>query len=339
MRQWAPGRHHSAGQRRRRDDQRYHVSLDDDAGGQFAIDPSTGVVTVAGAIDREAGATRSLTIRATSDDGSTVTQSYTIAIRDLDEFDITPISDNDAAADVVDENAAVGTAVGITTLTATPTRRPTALPTRWTTMPADSSPSIRRLAWSPWPAQSTAKREPHVRSRSAPPATTGPRSRRATQSRSTTWTNSTFRRSRTLTPGRTKWRRTRLLEHPSGSRPGPGIWTVRPIRSATPGRHGWRAVRDRCRHRRRQDLGSPHYEVAGSYTITVRAREPTARTRRRCSRFRFGMSMRPRWPWASNQPDAGGSLDCGFTRTLANDFDVDGDGLTIVLVGNVLHGA
>ena len=91
-------------------------SLDNDAGGQFAIDSTTGVVRVAGAIDREAGATRSITVRATSDDGSTVTQSYTITIRDLDEFDITPISDSDVAADAVDENAAAGTAVGITAL-------------------------------------------------------------------------------------------------------------------------------------------------------------------------------------------------------------------------------
>ena len=73
-------------------------------------------MTVAGAIDREAGATRSITVRATSDDGSTVTQSYTITIHDLDEFDITPISDSDAVADAVNENAAVGTAVGITAL-------------------------------------------------------------------------------------------------------------------------------------------------------------------------------------------------------------------------------
>ncbi len=73
-------------------------------------------MTVAGAIDREAGATRSITIRATSDDGSTVTQNYTITIHDLDEFDITPVSDSDAAANAVDENAALGTAVGITAL-------------------------------------------------------------------------------------------------------------------------------------------------------------------------------------------------------------------------------
>jgi hypothetical protein len=91
-------------------------SLVDDAGGQFTIDPSTGVVTVAGAIDRETGATRSITIRGTSDDGSTTTQSHTIAINDLDEFDIAPLSDADLAADAVDENAATGTAVGISAL-------------------------------------------------------------------------------------------------------------------------------------------------------------------------------------------------------------------------------
>ncbi len=122
-------------------------SLDNDAGGQFAIDSTTGVVRVAGAIDREVGATRSITIRATSGDGSTTTQSYTIAIRDLDEFDITPISDSDATADAVDENAAVGTAVGITALAGDADATTNGLPTRWTTMRAGNSPSIRRPAW------------------------------------------------------------------------------------------------------------------------------------------------------------------------------------------------
>ena len=89
-------------------------TLDDDAAGQFAIDGATGQVTVAGAIDREAGATRTIPVRATSDDGSTTTRDYTISINDLDEFDITAISDNDATANAVDENATVGTTVGIT---------------------------------------------------------------------------------------------------------------------------------------------------------------------------------------------------------------------------------
>ncbi len=89
-------------------------SLTDNAGGRFAINATTGVVTVAGAIDREAGATQAITVRATSADGSTATQSYTITINDLDEFDVTPVSDTNAAANAVNENAAIGTTVGIT---------------------------------------------------------------------------------------------------------------------------------------------------------------------------------------------------------------------------------
>ncbi|MGN6547112.1 MAG: cadherin domain-containing protein, partial [Aureliella sp.] len=89
-------------------------SLDDDAGGRFAIDASTGVVTVAGAIDREAAASYNLTVRATSSDTSSVTHTYTIAVSDVDEFDVGAVSDTDAAADSVTENAAIGTAVGVT---------------------------------------------------------------------------------------------------------------------------------------------------------------------------------------------------------------------------------
>ena len=52
-------------------------SLDDNDGGRFSIDSTTGVVTVAGAIDREAdGASRNITVRATSTDGSFQLQSF-----------------------------------------------------------------------------------------------------------------------------------------------------------------------------------------------------------------------------------------------------------------------
>ena len=92
-------------------------SLDDNDGGRFAIDSSTGIVTVAGAIDREAdGATRSITVRATSTDGSFQTRVFTITIDDVDEFDVGPITDSDATANSVDENAANGTVVGVTAL-------------------------------------------------------------------------------------------------------------------------------------------------------------------------------------------------------------------------------
>ncbi len=83
-------------------------SLDDNDGGRFAIDSTTGVVTVAGAIDREAdGATRSITVRTTSTDGSFTTQSVVISINDVDEFDVGGVADSDLTANAVDENAAV----------------------------------------------------------------------------------------------------------------------------------------------------------------------------------------------------------------------------------------
>src|SRR6185503_7233957 len=65
-------------------------TLDDDAGGRFAIDATTGVVTVADGtlLDREAAASHGIIVRATSADGSFSSQAFTINLNDLDEFDI-----------------------------------------------------------------------------------------------------------------------------------------------------------------------------------------------------------------------------------------------------------
>jgi hypothetical protein len=89
-------------------------SLDDDSNGKFAIDGSSGEVEVAGPIDRETGATRTITVRVTSADGSFSIKEFTIAVNDLDEFDITTISDSDGILDKVDENAECGKTVGVT---------------------------------------------------------------------------------------------------------------------------------------------------------------------------------------------------------------------------------
>jgi hypothetical protein len=89
-------------------------SLDDDAGGRFAINSSTGVVTVAGAIDRETAASHTITVRATSSDTSFSTQNFTINVNDVDEFDVGAVSDTDATVNAVNENAAIGTTVGVT---------------------------------------------------------------------------------------------------------------------------------------------------------------------------------------------------------------------------------
>ncbi|HBJ37338.1 MAG TPA: hypothetical protein DDZ51_21815, partial [Planctomycetaceae bacterium] len=66
------------------------------------------------AIDREThGATRSITVQATSSDGSTATQSFNIAINDLDEFDVSTPVDLVANTNEVQEGATNGSPVGI----------------------------------------------------------------------------------------------------------------------------------------------------------------------------------------------------------------------------------
>ncbi len=90
-------------------------SLTSNPDGLFQVDPSTGVVTTAASINREVyGANRSITVQATSSDGSTATQVFNISINDLDEFDVTVPTDTDSATNEVNENVVIGTTVGIT---------------------------------------------------------------------------------------------------------------------------------------------------------------------------------------------------------------------------------
>ena len=91
-------------------------SLDNSAGGRFAIDANTGVLTVAdGALlNYEAATSHNVTVRASSSDGSSATQTIIINLIDVNEFSITPIADNNSAANAVSENAANGTPVGFT---------------------------------------------------------------------------------------------------------------------------------------------------------------------------------------------------------------------------------
>ncbi|TCN81340.1 hemolysin type calcium-binding protein, partial [Vibrio crassostreae] len=95
-------------------------SLSSSAGGLFAIDASTGVVTVNGNLDYETATSHGITILATSSDGSTSSESFTIAVTDATGADtdnaVGAVTDTNAAANVVSENASVGTAVGVTGL-------------------------------------------------------------------------------------------------------------------------------------------------------------------------------------------------------------------------------
>ena len=62
-------------------------SLDDDAGGMFTIDANTGEVTVAGNLDYETATSHTITVRATSTDGSSSTTDMTVNVDDVTSGD------------------------------------------------------------------------------------------------------------------------------------------------------------------------------------------------------------------------------------------------------------
>ncbi len=91
-------------------------AITNDPSGAFEIDEVSGVVTVAtaGVLDFETDPSVNLEVTATSDDGSSSTEIFTINILDANEAGVGPISDTNTAADQVSEDAANGTFVGIT---------------------------------------------------------------------------------------------------------------------------------------------------------------------------------------------------------------------------------
>lgn len=84
----------------------------------FAIDPTTGGITVgrAGILDAEAQLAEIIPVKATSTDGSISYLDFEVAIYDVNEVDLSYMSDIDNAPDTVSENAPDGTPVGLTLL-------------------------------------------------------------------------------------------------------------------------------------------------------------------------------------------------------------------------------
>ena len=90
-------------------------ALTDDAGGLFAINSSTGVVTVNGAIDYESKQSHTITVKATSSDNSATTKDFTIAVTDVDDNTLS-VADSNSATNTIAENATAGDGVGVTAL-------------------------------------------------------------------------------------------------------------------------------------------------------------------------------------------------------------------------------
>ncbi|MEQ8443788.1 MAG: tandem-95 repeat protein [Alphaproteobacteria bacterium] len=79
-------------------------SLTDNAGGRFAIDAATGVVSVAAALDHEANGSHSVTVQVTDSGGETYEEAFTIDVLDANEAPVQA----DVGALSISENAATG---------------------------------------------------------------------------------------------------------------------------------------------------------------------------------------------------------------------------------------
>ena len=77
-----------------------------------------GVVTVAdgASFDAETEGSIDITVTATSTDGSTSTETFTISVSDVDEYDVSAVTDTDASDNTIAEDATAGTQVGVTAL-------------------------------------------------------------------------------------------------------------------------------------------------------------------------------------------------------------------------------
>ncbi|MBS1168246.1 MAG: hypothetical protein H6R00_4271, partial [Proteobacteria bacterium] len=84
--------------------------LADDAGGRFAINSTTGEISVAdGALlDYEAATSHAITVRVTDESGLSYDESFTIGLSDVNEAP----TDLTLSGGTVAENAAIGTVVG-----------------------------------------------------------------------------------------------------------------------------------------------------------------------------------------------------------------------------------
>ena len=97
-----------------------NYTLIDSAGGLFAINPQSGIVTVADALDHEAFSSHSITVQA-SDAISSQTISFVIRVTDVPE-PLGPVIDIDISPDKIVSGAMRGDPVGITARAADPDR-------------------------------------------------------------------------------------------------------------------------------------------------------------------------------------------------------------------------
>jgi VCBS repeat-containing protein len=93
----------------------FTYSLVDDSLGRFAIDVNTGEIRVAnsGLLNYENTTSHDVTVRVMDAAGAMIQRVFTVALTDVDEFDVTAPIDTQLTINAVHENLAAGTEVGI----------------------------------------------------------------------------------------------------------------------------------------------------------------------------------------------------------------------------------
>ena len=91
-------------------------SLEDDGGGHFVVDPTTGVVTLDqdAALDYESETSHTIRVRAASSDGSYSGRDIRIEVLDHDEFDVGPVTDTDPGTNQINPDPGPGDYTGLT---------------------------------------------------------------------------------------------------------------------------------------------------------------------------------------------------------------------------------
>ena len=91
----------------------HSYAITNDPSGFFEISGDQILVKAGADIDFEDATSHDVTIEVTDANGNTYSETMTINVTDVDEFDVSAVTDTDTPANSVDENAAIGTTVGI----------------------------------------------------------------------------------------------------------------------------------------------------------------------------------------------------------------------------------
>ena len=91
----------------------FTYAITNDPSGNFEIVGNEVRVKAGAVLDSEVADEHAITVQVTDSGGNTYTENLTIGVKDVDEFDVSAVTDSDAGTNTLAENATAGTAVGV----------------------------------------------------------------------------------------------------------------------------------------------------------------------------------------------------------------------------------